>query len=589
MANGAPAQAQETALLPLPSIDGSRLQAAQPLPRILTQADARTYREIFELQRVGDLTAADRLIRRVENQILMGHVEAQRYLHPTAYRTPWPELKAWLAEYGDHPDANRLYRLGLKRKPASAKGPKRPIRGYLGGSGADAVRDARFYVSPRQRSNAEQKAVNAMKRKIRRLIRQGWPTGALRELDGAQARKLFDPVEFAEQRGKIAKAYFIFGKDQEALRLASKSAREAGDEVPAVYWAAGIAAWRLGEIEQAEGHFANLARAERASRAQRSAGAYWAGRAALKLRKPADSTRWLARAAQYPMTFYGLLGRRALGVEIPFDWSLPEISERKMAALLKHEGARRALALMQVGQSSRAEREWRKLFPRLDPSLREPLMAIAARHNMPGLAIRLGGIIRFSTGRIYHAALYPVPTWAPDDGFQVDRALIYGIVRQESGFDPRARSGRGARGLMQLMPRTASYMDKADELDDRHELYEPGLNLQLGQRYVDHLMAMERVEGDLFRLLVAYNAGSGNLRKWMRSVSYDDDPLLFIESIPSWETREFIEKVLSNIWIYRNRLGQTAPTLDRVAAGDWAVYRSIDDLTGFEVRNARYR
>lgn len=590
LAGDRPAVAQETALLPPSSLDGgSRLEAAQPLPRVLTQNDVALYREIFAEQEAGRWKAADKLIRQVQNKILLGHVKAQRYLHPTAYRSSWPELRDWLAEYADHPDASRLHRLSLRRKPASAKAPRKPLSGYLGGNGADAVRDAHFYVSDRKRSRAEQAAVRQLGREIRKTIRKGWPTGALRKLDTTEARELLDPVEFAEQRGKIAKGFFVFGKDEEAYRLASKSAAEAGPEIPSVYWTAGMAAWRLGDIEGAEKHFSALAMSENASRAQRSAGAFWAGRAALQLRNPAESTRWLARAAQYPLTFYGLLGRRALGVEVPFDWSLPEISDRKAQRLLTLDGARRAIALMQIGESYRAEREWRKLFPQLDRSLREPLMTIATRHNMPGLAIRLAGIIRVSTGRVYHAALYPVPSWAPDDGFSVDRALIYGIIRQESGFDPRARSGRGARGLMQLMPRTADYMDSDDDLDERHELYDPGLNMQLGQRYVSHLLELDRVDGDLFRLLVAYNAGPGNLGRWKREVDFKDDPLLFIESIPSRETREFIERVLSNVWIYRHRFGQTAPSLDRVASGDWAIYRGIDDETGFKIRNARFR
>lgn len=583
-------RAQETALLPPAAFgDGARLEAAQPLPRVLTQGDVTLYRKIFAEQEAGHWKTADKLIAKVQNKILLGHVKAQRYLHPTAYRSSWPELRDWLDAYADLPDANRIFGLATRRKPASAKAPKTPERGYLGGNGPDAVRDVHFYVSPRKRTGGEQAAVKRVTREIRRLIRKGWPTGALRKLDTQATRKLLDPVEFAEQRGQIAKGFFVFGKDAEAFRLASKSAEEAGSDVPAVYWIAGMSAWRLGKVEEAETYFSALAMSENAPRTQRAAGAYWAARAALKLRKPADSTRWLARAAQYPLTFYGLLGRRALGVEVPFDWSLPEISERKALKLVAHEGARRAIALMQVGQSSRAEREWRKLFPRLDRSLREPLMTIATRHNMPGLAIRLAGIIRVSTGRIYHAALYPVPSWAPADGFSIDRALIYGIIRQESGFDPRARSGRGARGLMQLMPRTANYMDSDDDLDDRHELYDPALNLQLGQRYVNHLLELDRVDGDLFRLLVAYNAGPGNLGRWRRTVNFKDDPLLFIESIPSRETREFIERVLSNVWIYRHRLGQTAPSLDRVAAGDWAIYRGIDDETGFKIRNARFR
>ncbi|MDF1792017.1 MAG: lytic transglycosylase domain-containing protein [Thalassobaculaceae bacterium] len=576
-------------MLPPAALDGSRLEAAQPLPRVLTQGDVELYRKIFAEQDAGHWKTADKLIARVQNKILLGHVKAQRYLHPTAYRSSWAELRDWMADYADLPDASRIHNLAVRRKPGSAKAPRSPERGYLGGNGADAVRDVHFYVSPRSRTGAEQAAVKRLTREIRRMIRKGWPTGALRKLDTKAVREMLDPVEFAEQRGRIAQGLFVFGKDAEALRLAARSAEEAGPEIPSVYWTAGLAAWRIGKVEEAETYFSALAMAENAPRTQRAAGAYWAARAALTLRKPADSTRWLARAAQYPLTFYGLLGRRALGVEVPFDWSLPEISERKALQLLSHDGARRAIALMQVGESSRAEREWRKLFPRLDRSLREPLMTIATRHNMPGLAIRLAGIIRVSTGRIYHAALYPVPSWAPADGFSIDRAVIYGIIRQESGFDPRARSGRGARGLMQLMPRTANFMDSDDDLDDRHELYDPALNLQLGQRYVSHLLELDRVDGDMFRLLVAYNAGPGNLGKWRRTVDFKNDPLLFIESIPSRETREFIERVLSNVWIYRHRLGQTAPSLDRVAAGDWAIYRGIDDATGFKIRNARFR
>ena len=86
-------------------------------------------------------------------------------------------------------------------------------------------------------------------------------------------------------------------------------------------------------------------------------------------------------------------------MEVPFDWSLPRLTVAKLTALAAHDGGRRGFALLQVGQSERAEKEWRKLFPRLDESLREPLMTIAARNDMPGLAIRLAGIIRVSTGR----------------------------------------------------------------------------------------------------------------------------------------------------------------------------------------------
>ena len=78
-------------------------------------------------------------------------------------------------------------------------------------------------------------------------------------------------------------------------------------------------------------------------------------------------------------------------------------------------------------------------------------------------------------------------------------------------------------------------------------------------------------------MATAWNGGPGNLNKWRRNINHMNDPLFFIESIPSRETRIFIEKVLSNLWIYRLRLGQPTPSLDAIAAGQWPVYKSLDN------------
>src|SRR3546814_5629848 len=123
----------------------------------------------------------------------------------------------------------------------------------------------------------------------------------------------------------------------------------------------------------------------------------------------------------------------------------------------------------------------------------------------------------------------------PRAGFDIDRALIYGIIRQESGFDRRARSARGARGLMQLMPRTASFVDEDDDLDSRHELYVPELNIALGQRYIAHLLDLDRVEGAMFRLLAAYHACPGTLGRLAKRGAFRGDPPLFTASYPSQE------------------------------------------------------
>jgi soluble lytic murein transglycosylase-like protein len=108
-------------------------------------------------------------------------------------------------------------------------------------------------------------------------------------------------------------------------------------------------------------------------------------------------------------------------------------------------------------------------------------------------------------------------------------------------------------------------------------LKEPEMNLEIGQKYVGHLLEQGAVDNELMSLAIAYNAGPGNLRKWKKELGDIDDPLLFIEMIPMAETRNYVERVLANYWIYRMRLGQPMPSLDAVAEGKWAVYTPMDD------------
>ncbi len=178
-------------------------------------------------------------------------------------------------------------------------------------------------------------------------------------------------------------------------------------------------------------------------------------------------------------------------------------------------------------------------------------------------------------GVIYDNARYPVPGWTPADGWKIDRALIYTFARQESGFDPNAKSRAGARGLMQLMPATARFIS-GGEVRNKDTLFDPAVNLALGQRYLDHLLTEPAIGGNLFFLAVAYNGGPGNLAAWSRKAKAGDDPLLFIESLASRETRRFIERIMANLWIYRLRLNQTSPSLDAVVSGRWPVYSPQD-------------
>ena len=348
----------------------------------------------------------------------------------------------------------------------------------------------------------------------------------------------------------------------------SNTTRNVSSLRPDQAWTAGLSAWRLGDYEAAAAYFAAVAESDRASPWSAAAGAFWAGRSYLFGRRPDQVSPWLGIAADHPDTFYGLLARRILGLPMPFRWTLDEPDEAALRAVSSSPEGKRALALIDNAQYERAEQELRALVARGRPELAHGVMIVAANVGMADFAFRLQRTL-LPHGIAFDSAAYPIPRWRPEGGFSTDRALIYALMRQESNFDPRAVSRAGARGVMQLMPATARYVARAAGLAGVAHLSRPESNMALGQKYLKMLLADENVDGDLFRLAAAWNAGPGNLERWRRDPQTAKDPLLFIETIPSGETRTFIEHVLANLWIYRHRLGQSSPSLDSLAAGQW--------------------
>jgi soluble lytic murein transglycosylase-like protein len=284
-------------------------------------------------------------------------------------------------------------------------------------------------------------------------------------------------------------------------------------------------------------------------------------------------------AASFPFTFYGQLALAQLGRDYDYDWTPPETTAEGFAALVEAAPrVRRAVALAEAGRRYEADLELRWASGEIEPPLDAQLLAVAAALKLPAAQV---DIAESGRAKYLEAGLYPIPDYAPAEGFKTDRALLYALMRQESKFKVEATSRVGARGLMQLMPRTASFIARDRSLQrgkGRDRLYDPALNLELGQAYVNHLIETA-ADGDLFAMAVAYNGGPGNLRRWRRAAEIDD-PLLFIESIPNQESRDFVEHVLTNFWIYRARLGQPAPTRDRVAAGELPLYEALDEIAG---------
>ena len=132
---------------------------------------------------------------------------------------------------------------------------------------------------------------------------------------------------------------------------------------------------------------------------------------------------------------------------------------------------------------------------------------------------------------------------------------------------------------MQLMPYTARYLDGGDYRGrNRAALFDLDRNLRLGQTYLQEMLALSFVRGDLVRTLIGYNAGPGNLQDWLEEQpATTSDPLLFMESIPIAETRNYLERVLASLWVYRVRFGQPTPSLDALAAGDRPLYQALDE------------
>ncbi len=551
---------------------------------ILSPDDVVLYRTAFDLQQTGEWGAADRVIGRINDRVLMGHVLFQRYMHPTAYRSSFPELSSWMASYRDHPGANRVYKLALNRKPQAARNPLAPQVARLetdddDGEAVDVTPPPQNrYVSPRRRSGAQRQEARNLQRAILRQIQRTVLTNTEQQLRSKKTRAVLDDVEIDTLMWEIAVRWYFRGEDEKAYRIAAAAAERSREHVAIADWTAGLAAWRMGRYPAAEKHFEALALSTSSSDWNIAAGAYWAARANLINGHPEDVTRWLRIGVRHPRTFYGILSMRLLGEDIDIAWDLPPLNEERFSAVRENDGVRRAIALAQVGQQHLAEREIRQLISGASAQNAEVLLAVAGHLGLPGAAIQLGIKTLDPASRYYDAALYPLPAWELENDYRVDRALVFAFIRQESRFNTNAKSPAGARGLMQLMPRTASFVAKDNTLRDGrlNELYNPQLNLDLGQRYLEMLMGDDLVRGNLFMLAAAYNGGPGNLNKWLRRMNYPEDPLLFIESIPSRETRLFIERVLSNFWLYRLRLGQEVPSLDAVAAGHWPYYFALD-------------
>jgi len=541
------------------------------------------YRQIFDIQKSGQWEQAEAIKEDIENPILFGHVEFQKLMHPTSYRSSYDELNHWLSIWGDQPDADRIFRLAMRRKPSSANDPTSPRTPQVSSEWPTNFVTIKS-PPPNQSYQVTRSASDARRVKnafshVYKHLREGDVDLAIKDLNnGIVINTVFDKTEKAILSSKIAASAFRKGNDALALELSSKAAEVARNWVPESDWIAGLAAWNMNLFKIAKFHFEKAANSEILSPEKHAGAAFWAARASLASHNPENVISWLQEAASESNTFYGQLASRQLGIELNIEFNLPILSKIEIQSALDIKAVRRSIALGQIGEIYWAEKEIRSVYNKVGIGIARPLLAVAGQYGMPSSSLYLARMLLNSAGLTFYLGLYPEAPWEPLDGYTVDRALVNAFIRQESAFRTNARSVDGARGPMQLMPSTASFITNDSTLRNKNAdlLYLPEKNIQIGQKYLLHLMNDNNFKDNILLVVAAYNGGPGNLNRWTNSMGLVTDPLIFIEKIPVTETRNFVSKIFSNLWIYRTLLEQQNPILDSIASNKWPIYYRLD-------------
>ena len=538
--------------------------------RVLSDSDAKLYRDAIDDERAGYFRDAQADLDRVSDPSLKGYVLAERYLSPRAKRVPLKQLVSWLDEYADLPPAERIYRLAVKRSTKKVRrhhhtvlvavvtnipAPGPPI--HKRGGGYEDVE----LPDPSLISQAARSALP----NIEEYIRNDQPDLAHAELAAVVAQGA-PAVDVARLARRISASYLAVGADEKALTLSENITDTEKKSVPLLYWDAGLAAYRMGKYADAAQQFDTLASIGSIPNWTRSGAAFWAARSYLQAGSPQKVVGLLEQAAKAEPTFYGLISERLLGQDTETGFSDPQVTADNLAALTRNAAAHRAVALYQIGDRQDAGIELNRAFGESDGTLDATFAALAHRIDSPNLELRASESC--ASRGLMLTGLFPVPQYRPTGGYQVDPSLVLAFARIESRFQTEATSPVGARGLMQIMPGTAAHLGGSDAAE---RLYDASYNLSLGQRYIVELLG--QLNGNLFQLAAAYNAGPGALNRWLGTKGSSlNDPLLFIESMPVPETRAYVKRMMTYHWMYQRRMGNDAKSLDETALGSWPIY-----------------
>ncbi len=544
---------------------------ANPTLDVLSDSDASLYQQIFKLQDNEKITAATKLQSQLQDDLLLNEVLYQRYFSDS-YTTRGKEITDWMNKYNDMPGAVRMKKLANIKK-ATVK--KTNLPNSISGGVSIETPQSENWTAKKYSGDAANNID-----KFKRAIRSGSTKTARIILETKSFKNKLTESDYGRLAGRLAYIYYTNGE----IELAKKWGFVAADaDSEYGLWTMGLIYFKEENFKESQKYFSKILALKHINNARKIEAAFWAGRAA-DLNGAHDMARqyWTVAAA-YPMAFYGALSATMLGGVPQYEFFEQDCTDEDIDELRKTKYGKRALALLQVGRKDRAE-EYLKLLITARASDRQlhAVNSVATAYGLPRVSVQASsviqdrGILEIDDDIIY-SAQYPLPDWEPMGGWSIDRALLLAITKQESGFRTTAKSGAGANGVMQIMPSTAKRVAKQNNLDiSDMDMSNPEHNMYLGQQYIVDLLSHPNIENNIIKMLAAYNAGMGTMTKFEKTF-YTYDPLLYIESFPAYETRNYIKRVMSNLWLYRARLSQPLTSLAEMANGNWPLYNSEDE------------
>ena len=535
--------------------------AEREVPVQLSAAEREHYSALFRAIDGERWSEVESLLAQRPTGLLTDVARAEYYLHANSPRVELPQIQEWLGRGYNLPQAPQLGRLAVTR--GAEREPDLP---YV----RDVYSQGQMPRRTRPRETGDGTMPESIKASILEHITNDDPDGARVLLDGVDAG--LSAEARAEWRARIAWSYFIENRDTSAYALALTAANGGrGPWVAEGDFTAGLAAWRLGDCDSASGAFQRSAAAA-SSPNLRAAALYWGSRAALRCRQPDLSSRLLSDAAIDDRTLYGMLASEQLGRQLPDRVESADFTAADWQQVGGIENVRIAVALDEIGRDVLASQVLLHQARLGDPAQYEPLSRLARTLGFPQTQLYMA-LNAPSGGQADPASAFPAPKYAPYNGWRVDPALAFAHILQESAFRPNATSPAQAQGLMQITPITVrQHAPSLGMSASGVDIYDPSVNLAFGQRNLEMLRDDPTTGGRLPVIMAAYNAGMTPIRRWEYEVNDGDDPLLYMEAIPYWETRGYVAIVMRNYWMYERQANAASPTRMALAQNAWPLF-----------------